>query len=417
MRSALPTVSALLFGIALLLLGTGLQVTLLGVRGAIEGFSPTAIGLLMAAYYVGFGASCFVTPKAIERVGHIRVFAALASVASAASLLHAVYVDPWVWAVLRVITGYCMAGLYMVAESWLNGRVPNRNRGTLLAIYMIVNIGAMAVSQQFMNLADPTDFLLFALSSVLVSLALVPVAMTRSVAPAPVPTDRMPMTELYTVSPLGTIGAFLIGVANGAMWGLLPLVGIGLELSVSRIATLMSVILLGGLVLQWPVGWISDRFDRRLAIIGTAVALALSCGGLYFLVGGDRLPTLVTAFLFGGASFAVYPLCAAYINDWITDEDLVQASAALLLVFGAGAAVGPIAGSFVVEHLGGRHLFTFMGAVALVLVVFGAYRTSKRAAVPMEDQGTFAPVMPTTPSVMDVPYESELDPADIVPSS
>jgi len=410
MRSILLSIAALLLSVALLLLGSGLQGTLLGIRGAIEAFSPTFIGLIMTAYYVGFAAGCFWGARMIERVGHIRAFAAFASLASAATIIFPVIVEPYSWLALRVLAGYCFAILYMAIESWLNDRIPNESRGRLLAVYMIVNLGSIAGAQQLLNLADPGGFVLFVLSSVLVSLALVPVSLTASSAPTAVPTDRMSLGELYTNSPLAVVGAFAIGLANGAMWGLIPLASIQTGYTTADIATFMSVVVLGGVALQWPVGRLSDMLDRRHVIIMAATVMCAVSVALYIFASGDRNIALALAFILGGMNLVIYPLCAAHINDRITQEDVIQANAALLLVLGVGAASGPLIGGLVMDGFGPLSLYLYMAGVAGLFVLFALYRLRVSEPVPESEQVAFEPVTPapTTP-VMD----PRIDPEDI----
>jgi MFS family permease len=410
MTAILPSIAALLLGVALLLLGSGLQGTLLGIRGSIEAFSPLLIGVIMTAYYVGFAAGCVFGARLIERVGHIRAFAAFASVASAIAVIFPLALDPVSWILLRAVTGYCFAGLYMVIESWLNERIPNAHRGRLLAVYMIVNLSAIAGAQQLLNLADPGGYALFILSSVLVSVALVPVALTTTTAPSPVPTDRMRFSEIYAISPLGVVGALGIGLANGAMWGLIPLASIQSGLSTAQIATLMSVIVLGGMVFQWPVGRLSDLVDRRHVIIGASLVMALSSLALFFVSPLDQSTTLALGFVLGGMNLVVYPLCAAHINDRIEHEDLIQASAALLLVFGIGAAAGPLLGGLVMESLGPLALYLYIAVVSFLLVGFGAYRLTVRRATPESEQVAFEPVGPAPTSPV---LDPRIDPDDI----
>jgi len=410
MRSILLSIAALLLSVALLLLGSGLQGTLLSIRGAIEAFSPTFIGLIITAYYVGFAAGCFWGARMIERVGHIRAFAAFASLASAATIIFPVIVEPYSWLALRVLAGYCFAILYMAIESWLNDRIPNESRGRLLAVYMIVNLGSIAGAQQLLNLADPGGFVLFVLSSVLVSLALVPVSLTASSAPTAVPTDRMSLGELYTNSPLAVVGAFAIGLANGAMWGLIPLASIQTGYTTADIATFMSVVVLGGVALQWPVGRLSDMLDRRHVIIMAATVMCAVSVALYIFASGDRNIALALAFILGGMNLVIYPLCAAHINDRITQEDVIQANAALLLVLGVGAASGPLIGGLVMDGFGPLSLYLYMAGVAALFVLFALYRLRVSEPVPESEQVAFEPVTPapTTP-VMD----PRIDPEDI----
>lgn len=396
MLSVLPAVAALLLGVAFLMLGNGLQSTLLGVRGAIESFSAIQIGLFMSGYYAGFAVACLFGAAIIERVGHIRTFAAFASLASAAAIVHAVLVDPWSWIALRALTGACFAGLYMVIESWLNDRVPNNQRGSLMAVYMIVNLGAIAASQQLLNIADPAGFELFVVASVLVSLAAIPVALTKSTAPVPVLTDRMGFGMLFLISPLGVAGAFAIGLANGAMWGLVPLAGVRFGLTTAAVATLMSLIVLGGVAFQWPTGWLSDRIDRRKVIALVSAVLLASSVALYVVAGRDQNLLFAIAFVFGGMSLVHYPLCAAHTNDRVNDDERVQAIAALLLVLGVGAAVGPLLGALTMDWFGARSVFLFIAGVLGLFLLFALFRIRDGDAVANEDRSRFEPVVTTS---------------------
>lgn len=402
MLSALPAVAALLLGVAFLMLGNGLQSTLLGVRGAIESFSAVEIGLVMSGYYLGFALACLFGAAIIERVGHIRTFAAFASLASAAAIVHAVFVDPWSWIALRALTGACFAGLYMVIESWLNDRIPNEQRGSLMAVYMIVNLGAIAASQQLLNISDPAGFELFVVASVLVSLAALPVALTSSSVPEPVPSDRMGFGELYLISPLGTMGAFVIGLANGAMWGLVPLAGVRFGLSTAAVATLMSLIVLGGVAFQWPTGWLSDRIDRRKVIVLVTAIMAASCAALYVVEGQNLNLLFALAFVFGGMSLVFYPLIAAHTNDRVEDVDRVQAVATLLLILGIGAAIGPLLGALTMDWFGAPSVFLFMGGVMVLFLIFALLRIRDGDAATEEERSRFEPVIPTpTTAILD----------------
>jgi MFS family permease len=395
MLAVLPSVSTLLFGLGVLLLGSGLQGTLLGVRAGIEGFATQSIGLIMAAYYGGFVAGSLYVPALVRRAGHIRTFAALASLASAAPLLHALYVTPWSWALLRVVSGFCFAGLFMVVESWLNDRATNATRGTILSIYMIVSLTALAAGQQLLTLADPADFELFALTSVLVSLALVPVALTRSAAPTPIETARFGLKHLYAVSPLGVVGSFGAGLIQGAFWGMAPLFGQSLGLSTAGIASFISLTVVGGVALQWPVGRLSDRFDRRTVITVSAFVLAgVSLGlGLSAEAGAARW-LFGLAVVYGGLSFPLYSLCNAHANDLLAADERVPAGSGLLLTYGVGAGIGPLAAAPVMEAFGPAALFYYTPAVAALVGLFAVFRMTRRAAVPNELQQSYVALPP-----------------------
>ncbi|MEP4378005.1 MAG: MFS transporter [Alphaproteobacteria bacterium] len=400
MKSVLFAVAALLLGVLLLMLGSGLQGTLIGIRGAIESFSRVEIGLMMSAYYGGFAIACLFGGQVIERVGHIRSFAAFASTASAAAVVHAAIVDPYSWFVLRALTGACFAGLYMVIESWLNGQVTNERRGTVMALYMIVNLGGIAAAQQLLLLSDPRGFELFVLSSVLISLAVVPVSLTTSTAPGAISTERMGLRALFALSPLGVFGAFGMGLVNGAMWGLTPLAAINLGFSTSTVAFLMSVIVVGGVAFQWPTGWASDRLDRRAVIAVACFLLAASCVALALISASDLRLFMIVSFVFGGMSFVVYPLCSAHLNDRISDNDRVSASAALLLVLGVGATIGPVLGALAMRYLGDHGLFAFMAGVGVLLFLFVLLRMRDNPPVPSAEQSRFEPIVPAPASTL-----------------
>lgn len=395
MRGTLPAVSALLLSVAILLVGNGLQGTLIGVRAGIEQFAASELGVVAAFYYLGFSVGCLTGSWFINRVGHIRTFAVLASIASASALVHTIYVTPLSWALLRAVTGLCLAGLYMVIESWLNGRVDNRQRGALLAVYMIVNYGGSAAGQQLLRIADPGSFELFVVSSVLISLALVPVALTTSVAPAPVVTGRLNLVKLYRLSPLGTLTTFGAGLANAAFWGLAPLYALEVGLDTGGIATFMSVIILGGIGLQWPVGRLSDRFDRRRVIAVATLALALVSVALFIVGSGDWTILLAGGFVFGGFSLTLYSLAVAHTNDHTGDLDLVQVSAGLLLMFGAGSVIGPILGGYAMHLWGPGALFAYVAAVSFAMTLYALWRMLRREPVPLDDQTSFVAVPPT----------------------
>ena len=401
MISTLPAVSALLLSVAILLIGNGMQGTLIGVRAGLEAFSPVALGVVSSAYYLGFSLGCLSGSWFINRVGHIRTFAVLASIASAVALIHSLDVTPLSWSLLRVVTGICLAGLYLVIESWLNDRVDNERRGALLAIYMVVNFGGAAAGQQLLRVGDPSGFELFILSSVLVSLALVPVALTTSAAPAPVVSGRPDLLMLYRLSPLGSLSAFGAGMSNAAFWGLAPLFGFSVGMNIGEIATFMSVVVLGGVVLQWPVGWLSDRFDRRRIITATTALLTASSLAVYLVSDGASTWLLAGGFVFGGFSLTLYSLAVAHTNDHTGDIDLVQVSAGLLLMFGAGSVVGPIIAGYVMEAFGPGRLFLYVAVVSALMTLFALYRMTCSEPIPLDEQADFVAVTPTAGSALD----------------
>ena len=392
MFAAIRSAWALFVGLGMIMLGNGLQNSLLGIRASAESFSTEITGLVMSAYFLGFLAGAVITPKVVGNVGHVRVFAALASTASAAALVHAVFVDPWIWGVMRFFTGFCYAGLYIVAESWLNDRATNETRGSMLSVYMLVVLGGIAGGQYLLNLSDPNTFVLFVLASVLVSMALVPISVSVGPAPdfsAPTPVG---IGALYRTSPLGVVGSLGVGVANGAIFSMGAVYAGLAGLAISQIAVFMSLLILGGMTFQWPIGRLSDKLDRRQVLAGVTFTAALI--GVFgpVLSGGSVLGLYLTGFLLGGMSFPMYSLCLAHTNDYLTPKQMVGASGSLMLVNGTGAIFGPIVAAQVMANAGANSFFTFLGVVHAAVGCFALYRMSQRASVPLEDQGPSVPV-------------------------
>lgn len=404
MSTTLAPVTALLVGLAFLLLGGGLQGTLLGVRAGLEAFRVVEIGVMMSAYYVGWVAGSLRAPRLVGRVGHIRTFAALSAIASIAALGHGFLVHPWGWTVFRFATGFCIAGLFIVVESWLNDRATNQTRGTLLAVYMIVSLLAMAGGQQLLLLADPRGVELFALTAALVSAALIPVALTTSVAPTPIRTARLGLRRLYAISPLGIAGCFANGLIVGSFWGLGPVFGVGIGLDTGGIAMFMTATILGGAALQWPIGALSDRFDRRTVITVVCFVIMLAAGGVAVLAAPDSIAMFAFAALFGGVSFPLYALCNAHTNDHIDAEHLVEAGSGLLLAYGIGASLGPLLAAQTMQLVGAHGLYVFGAAIAAVVGLFALWRMTRRPAIPAEAQGPYVAVTQTTAVAL------ELDP-------
>lgn len=387
MRSAFLASWALLLGVGLMMLGNGLQGSLLGIRASGEGFSTAITGLVMTGYFAGFLAGSTVTPKIVGTVGHVRVFAALASLASVSVLVHAVFLQPWVWVLMRLCTGFAYAGLYVVTESWLNDRATNENRGRLLSIYMVVCLGGMAAGQWFLNLASPLSFELFVLSSALVSLALIPVVLSAGQAPTLVTPQPVSIPFLYRSSPLGVVSAFGTGMAHSAMFSMGAVYAVQVGLSVAQTATFMSVAILGGMLCQWPVGLLSDRFDRRQVITGVTLAAATCALGAAML--GTLSPTgmLVTIGLFGGLSMPMYSLGIAHTNDHLRPEQMVAASSSLVLVGGIGATLGPMSAATLMSWLGPSGFLVWLGGVHLVIGLFALYRMTRRASPAVQQSG------------------------------
>ncbi len=404
MRSTLVSIIPLLVSTALLYLGNGALNLLLGIRLSIVDYPSWVIGAVMSGYFIGQVLGGFNAHRLIAGVGHIRAFASLASILSAATLAHPLLVDPVVWAVLRVIEGYCIAGLAMCTESWLNQQAGNETRGRVLSFYQIAVYLSLGTGQFIVNLGDLSGFMLFVIASILLSLSLVPVATSRAEAPPLPEPKRMSIRQLYAVSPLGMLGTFTSGLVLGSFYALGPFYTQAHGLSVSQTSQFMGLTTVGGLLLQWPIGKLSDHFDRRTVLIWLCVATALTCIGMVGIGGGDHTWLLVLGILYGGFIFTLYPLSVSHTYDHIDSNDLVAASGGMIISYGIGATLGPWGASGVIEMIGPGGLFWFAGISAAMTAMFAFWRMTRRRSVPMEDQLSYQSV-PSTSAVA-----SEMDP-------
>lgn len=363
---------ALFLGVAFMMLGVGLQGTLLGLRATMEGFPTVVTGAIMSAYFVGFLGGSLYTPVLVSRVGHIRVFAALGSTASIAVLAHGVLVVPWVWMLMRLLSGFCMAGLYIVVESWLNDRVTNESRGKLMAIYMVISLGGLGLGQFLLNVADPGGVMLFLLASVLVSLAVVPIALTRGGAPAHEEAQSMGIVALWQVSPLGLVGVMAEGMAAAAFYGMGAVYARAQGMDAFGVSLLIAAVTFGGMLLQWPMGYASDRFDRRTVIALTSVVGGLAAAVAAITTDGTQL---LAAGLLGGMMMPLYSLSVAHTNDHLQPSQMVAASSSMILMSGAGAVAGPLAVSLCMQWAGPDGFFWFIAASMLLVALFAVYRS------------------------------------------
>jgi len=394
MLSAVRSVWALLFGFALLMLGNGLQGSLLGLRASLEGFGTGVTGIVMSAYFIGLLFGAAITPKLVLRVGHIRVFAALASLASAFVLLHAVFLTAPAWFVIRLVTGFCFSGLYVVAESWLNQASTNETRGKLLSIYMVISYASMGFGQLLLNVADPGGFPLFILISVLVSLALVPISLTRTFAPQIETPQAISLKQLYQLSPMGFIGCLFSGFALGAFFGMGAVYGKLSGFSIGELSLLLSLPLLGLVLFQFPIGALSDRFDRRVILCIAAFAstvLALVC---IVAFGYSFLAIGISFTVFGGISMPIYSLSIAHTNDNLNLDQMLEASSKLVFVFGLGSVFGPLTAGLAMDLFGPQAFFVYLAIVYAFIGCFGLYRMTQRQTVPLEERGDFVLVAP-----------------------
>lgn len=370
---------ALLASVALLVLGNGLQQTLIGLRAGVEGYTEETVGVMMSAYFVGFVLASIHAPRVIQQVGHIRAFAAFASAVSAIALCFAIFVSPTVWIVLRILQGACYAGMIIVVESWLNASAEASWRGRVLAIYSIVMYASWAISQPMVALAPVSGFVLFAVVSICLSLSLVPITLSRAGDPGVVLATRVGIRRLLAISPMALSGAFVMGVSVGAFFGMGPVASQQSGFSDAGTGTILAAALIGALAFQWPLGWLSDLMDRRLIILGSSMAGAV-VSGLFAatLAGGGEFSTILLAFLLGGTLMPLYSICLAEVNDRIDESELIAAASAFVLVYGVGSAVGPFAASLVMGQIGPPGLFVFMTAVLGLFAAFDALRIRQR---------------------------------------
>ncbi|SDE93671.1 MFS transporter [Limimaricola pyoseonensis] len=398
---------ALLLGMFMLMIGNGLQGTLLGLRGEIEGFSTLEMSVIMSAYFAGFLFASRYAPMMIRRVGHVRVFAALGSTISAVLILYPTLTEPWAWTLGRVAIGFCFCGVYITAESWLNDAASNESRGKALSLYMIVQMAGIVMAQYLVTLGDVSGFVIFIIPSVLVSMAFAPILLSVSPAPVFTTTKPLPLKRLIEASPLACMGMFLLGGVFAAQFGMSAVYGARAGLSVAQISLLVSVTYVGALVLQFPIGWLSDRIDRRWLILGLSAVGGLGAM-LSVMLPGQYALILVSAAVVGGSSNPLYALLIAYANDYLDREDMAAASGGLLLINGTGAIAGPIVVGWMLDNIGPAGFWAFIAFLMLGLAGYAAWRMLRRPdrGVEVGDTVSYAPVTQTaTPVVLEVAQE------------
>ena len=405
MQATLAPLTTLFLGTAILVAGHGLLTTLVPIRVDQLGASAAMAGAIATGYFIGLLAGAWYNPKVIHRVGRIRALAGFAAIFAATSLLLPLAPSPVAWILVRAVAGACLAGLTLVIESWLNAVASSRQRGRVLAVYMIVFYGAFGGGQFLLSAYDPAGFELFALAAILIGMSLVPIVLTRTEAPTVAAPAPLSVSELLRVSPLAVVGSIASGIILGAFYGLAPLFAVGRDLPPGGVALFMAAAIFGGLALQWPIGLLSDRIDRRSVILGATAATALASGGIVLVPDGADALLLAFVALFGGVSFTLYPLSLAHAGDRLpNNEDMVGLSSGMLLLYSVGAAVGPLAAGLMFGVLGGSGLFLFTAAIAAATVAFGAWRVRQKAPASPAEQVSFVAVPRTSPA------GAELDP-------
>ncbi|RWR53043.1 MFS transporter [Sinirhodobacter ferrireducens] len=393
MLTVLRTSWPLLLGVLLFMVGNGMQGTLLGVRGAIEGIGTYQMSVVMSGYFAGFLFGSQMTPVMIRRVGHVRVFAALGSLISAVLILYAAVPHWLAWAALRVVIGFSFSGVYITAESWLNASSTNETRGQALSAYMIVQMIGIVAGQVLMNTADPAGWTLFVIPSVLVSLAFTPILLSVAPAPTFAEVQRLNFRKLFAASPLGVVGMFVMGGVFSAVFGMASVWGTQAGLSVPQISIFIASIYIGGLIAQYPIGWISDRMDRRRLIFFVSAVGSVAMLAAFLLAPGFWLLTLLGAVI-GGVANPLYSLLVAYTNDYLDNSDMAAASGGLLFVNGIGAMMGPPVTGWLMEAVGTGGFFLFLSLLTAFLAAYALWRMTRRPAMAPEDTGAFTVISP-----------------------
>lgn len=378
MWRTVKSISSLLLSYGLLMLGNGMVGILLGLRSRHEGFSTEVTGFVMAGFFVGMLAGAVLAVRVVAAVGHIRAFAAFASVMSVAVLAHTLHIEPLTWFALRVAAGFCMAGMVMVVESWVHERASNETRGQVLALYMITNYLCAGLGQYMMVIGDPAQFQLFVVASIVYSVALVPVLLTRSGAPRPSSPQRMPFGELFRISPVGVTGMISAGMANASLYGMGAVFAREAGLSLADVSAFMAAAVLSGMALQFPIGRISDRFDRRTVLACAAAGTSAAALAVVWATSQPVGVLIVTAAIYGGFSFTIYPVSASQVNDLADPTRLVQVAAGLLIAYGTGASLGPVLVAQSMARFGPAGFFYFIVGLNLALIAFTAVRIVQR---------------------------------------
>jgi len=361
--------ASLLGGVGMLVVGTGLLFSAIGAQSGAAQFSGLVTGLIMSAYFAGFVFGTYACPAIIRKVGHIRAFAAMASIASTLPILHALWLNPWFWGALRFVTGICLVGLYIVVESWLNVVARSHQRGKVFAAYMAVSGVSMALGQWLILVGDRYGFVPFALVSILFSFALLPITLTPVAEPKPTEAPKLGLVELFAISPIGVIGAIASGLLSGAFYSLGHVFGQGVGFSEAGIATFMAATILGGAVFQWPIGHLSDRHDRRWVLFWVCCACAAVAGAGYYLAREYESSLIFLGIVYGGLAFTIYGLSVAHVNDLIDRARVLEVTGGLLLLHGIGATVGPTLGGGLMDLMGSESLMLYFAGVLVVLAL------------------------------------------------
>jgi len=376
------------------MLGAGLQSTLLSLRATLEGFPTPVTGIIMSCYYVGYVVGTIIAPPLLRRVGPIRVFAALAAVASVAILIQGLFVNPATWGAMRAVSGVCFAAIYVVAESWLNDLASRSNRGRLLAAYMVVLYVGLGAAQFLLLLSDPRSPASFMLVSVLISLAMVPIVIAAQPLPRPTVPSKVRILDLYRDSPLGVVGVIASGLIASIIFSMGPVYARLSGMDTMRVATFMAVSILAAVTTQYPVGRLSDRMDRRTVIAGVCTLIMLIATSIAAFPSMPHAMFLILAALFSGFALTLYSLSVSHVNDKLEPAQMVAASSTLLLLNGSAAAIGPTLAGSLMAAFGSTAYFSTLAALAGALAIFDLWRKVRRKPVPPSKKGSFMGAQP-----------------------
>lgn len=394
-------IGSLMIGTALLLLGNGLLSTLIALRGSLEGYSDLVLGLMGSAYFLGFFVGTYLVPPLIRRMGHIRAFNFFAAGIAAIVLIHSLIVHPWVWIGLRLFTGIALVGFYTVIESWLNTQTAAERRGQVFAFYMVVNMAALATAQQFLHLASPATFVLFSIAAIMVCLSVLPVASTRLPQPLVSTVPRLTIARLWSAAPAAVVGAVASGLTMGTFWSMGPLYATRLGMDASGVALLMTIAIVGGGLLQLPLGRFSDRADRRYALAAASGGAALAAV-LMAALGAHAQALLAAAFVYGGMAFAIYPIVVAHLVDHLSHDDILSGNAGVLLLHGLGAMVGPGLAGLLMGLGGAAAMPLFFAAVLGPLALYVILQARRSRDEIVEEPAQFVPMVRTAATAMEM---------------
>lgn len=408
MGNIISSILALLLSVALLLTANGLLGVLLPVRALSQGFSSIDVGILGTAYFGGFFLGCLLGPKLVNRVGHIRTFAALTSVVCALTLVHGLFDEKIVWWLARCVTGVCFAILFIVIESWLSEKSTNDNRGAVFSVYTILNLSVVAVGQFTITLMSTQGFVLFAVAAILISMSTVPVAVSLASAPADLTASRLRLRYLFDRSRVAVIGCLGVGMANGAFWTLAPVFSKLNTGDINAVAIFMSLTVIAGGLGQWPLGWLSDRVDRRRVIAGAGIGASLGGVLVVSLTSVDPNWTYLGAVVFGAFSFPLYALCAAHLYDVVEPDGYVEATGGLLMAYAAGAIAGPLIASVLMEGFGANSLFLYTACIHIAVAVYANYRMGVQERPLVDEKAAFSDALVMTTASGEIDPRTEI---------